>query len=56
VAVITNRSANNDKPHRILSVLAAVWVAISLAIGGSVAPSNNQVSPAQAAAREAAGP
>jgi hypothetical protein len=53
VAVLTNRSANKDKPHRVLILLAAVWIAVSLAIGGSVVPSNDRVSPDQAAAGDA---
>jgi hypothetical protein len=49
VAVMTQRSAPTGPRYRILIVLAAAWIAVSLAIGGWVVPDNG-VPPAQAAA------
>jgi hypothetical protein len=56
MAVMTQRTATKDKPRRVLLFLAAVWIAVSLAVGGSAMPSGDQGSPAQAAARDATGP
>ena len=36
--------------HRILIILAAAWIAVSLAIGGWVMPDDERVTPTQAAA------
>jgi hypothetical protein len=56
MAVMTQRTATTDKSRRVLLFLAAVWIAVSLAIGGSAMPSGDRDSPAQAAARDTAGP
>jgi hypothetical protein len=57
VAVMTQRNAPTGPRYRILVVLAAAWIAVSLAIGGWVVPDDDGVPPSQAAAaREAARP
>ena len=56
MAVITNRTANRDRTHRVLIFLAAVWIAISLAVGGAAIPNDDRDSPAQAVSREAPEP
>ena len=57
VAVMAQRNAPAGPRHRILIILAAAWIAVSLAIGGWVMPDDDGGAPAQAAAaREAAQP
>ncbi len=56
MAVMTQRTATKDKPRRVLLFLAAVWIAVSLAIGGSAMPSGDRGTPAQAAAGDTTGP
>jgi hypothetical protein len=57
VAVMAQHNAPAGPRHRILIILAAAWIAVSLAIGGWVMPDDDGGPPAQAAAaREAAQP
>ena len=57
VAVMAQHSAPAGPRHRILIILAAAWIAVSLAIGGWVMPDDEVVTPTQAAAAgEAAQP
>ena len=50
MAVMTQRSAPAGSRHRILIILAAAWMAISLAIGGWVMPNDDGGTPTEAAA------
>ena len=50
MAVMTQRSAPTGPRYRILIILAAAWIAVSLAIGGWVVPDEDGITPAQAAA------
>ena len=50
MAVMTQRNAPAGSRHRILIILAAAWIAVSLAIGGWVMPHDNGSAPTQAAA------
>ena len=57
VAVMAQHNAPAGPRHRILIILAAAWIAVSLAIGGWVMPDDDGGPPAQAAAAgEAAQP
>lgn len=57
VAVMAQHNAPAGPRHRILIILAAAWIAVSLAIGGWVMPDDEGVTPTQAAAAaEAAQP
>jgi hypothetical protein len=57
MAVITQRNAPTGPRHRILIILAAAWIAVSLALGGWVMPDEDGDTPTRAAAAaEAAGP
>ena len=49
MAVITRRTQTTGIRHRILIFLAAVWIAVSIAIGGSMIPNGDAVPPARAA-------
>ena len=54
---MAQRNAPTGPRHRILIILAAAWISVSLAIGGWVMPDDEGVSPNQAAAAgEAAQP
>ena len=50
MAVMTQRTAPAGSRHRILIILAAAWMAVSLAIGGWVMPDDNGTNPTRAAA------
>ena len=50
MAVMTRHNAHRRTPNRILIVLAAAWIAVSLAIGGWVMPDDERGAAAQAAA------
>ena len=50
MAIMTQRNAPAGSRHRILIILAAAWMAVSLAIGGWVMPHDNGSTPTQAAA------
>ena len=57
MTVVSHRNATTGPRHRILIILAAAWIAVSLAIGGWVMPDDERIAPAQAAAAgEAAQP
>ena len=56
MAIMTQRSAPANSRHRILIILAAVWMAISLAIGGWVMPDDGSGPHQAAAAADAAQP
>ena len=57
MAVMAQHNAPAGPRHRILIILAAAWIAVSLAIGGWVLPDDDGGPPTQAAAAgEAAQP